>query len=98
MKRVILIMVGAILGLAVAGMPLNARSAKKDIPYPEIPRMTLNEVKKLLGRPGVILLDCRPVEQWKDSDSKLPGAVHEDPTDVKSWAHKYPKDSTIIIY
>ena len=98
MKRVVLIMVGAILSLVLAGMPLNARSAQKDIPYPEIPRITLNEVKELLGKPGVILLDCRPVEQWNDSDSKLPGAVHEDPKNVKSWAHKYPKDSTIIIY
>ena len=98
MKRVVLVMVASLLGLALAGMPLNARSAKKDIPYPEIPRMTGEEARELLGKPGVILLDCRPVEQWKDSDSKLPGAVHEDPTAVKSWAHKYPKDSTLIIY
>jgi hypothetical protein len=29
---------------------------------------------------------------------KLPGAVHEDPAKVQSWAHKYPKDAKIVLY
>jgi hypothetical protein len=51
-----------------------------------------------MGKPGTIVLDCRPTEQWTASQQKLPGAVHEDPNDVKSWAHKYPKDAKIVIY
>ena len=98
MKRAMLMIIGAILGLTLLGVSSNARSAKQDIPYPDIPRMSLNDAKELIGKPAVVLLDCRPVEQWNDSESKLPGAIHEDPTKVKSWVQKYPKDSTIIIY
>jgi len=52
----------------------------------------------MLGNPDVVILDCRPVEQWRFSDQKIPGAVHEDPMDVESWAGKYSKDKTIVIY
>ena len=98
MKRAVVMVIGALLGLTLLGVSSNARSAKQDIPYPEIPRISLNEAKDLIGKAGVILLDCRPVEQYKDSEDKLPGAIHEDPMEVKSWAEKYPKDATAIIY
>lgn len=98
MNRVALMVIGVLLWLALGGMLEEARSAKRDIPYPEIPRISLNEVKELLGKPGVVLLDTRPLEQWNDSDSKLPGAFYGDPTNVKSWANKYPKDAHLIIY
>lgn len=68
------------------------------IPYPEIPRMTKEQLKPLLGKPGVVVLDSRPEEQWRASEQVLPGAVYENPMDVKSWAGKYPKDSTVVIY
>jgi len=68
------------------------------IPFPEIPRMTKEQLKEVVGKPGVVVLDCRPEEQWRASEQVLPGAVHENPIEVKSWAGKYAKDSTIVIY
>ncbi|NVL93520.1 MAG: hypothetical protein HWN71_10855 [Desulfobacterales bacterium] len=64
----------------------------------DVPRITIEEVKAMLDNPDVIILDVRPDEQWKQSSRKLPGAVHEDPEDVKSWADKYPKEKTLILY
>ena len=64
----------------------------------DVPRITMEEVKAMLDKPDVIILDVRPDEQWKQSSRKLPGAVHEDPEDVKSWADKYPKEKTLILY
>jgi rhodanese-related sulfurtransferase len=63
-----------------------------------MPRMTKEQAKAMLGNPDVVILDCRPAEQWRFSDQKIPGAVHEDPMDVESWAGKYSKDKTIVIY
>jgi hypothetical protein len=68
------------------------------LPYPDVPRMTIETLQEVLGQPGVVLLDGRPEAQWRVSEMKLPGAVHEDPADVESWAHKYPKDAKIVIY
>jgi len=60
--------------------------------------MTREELKGLLGSPDVSVIDVRSINGWNRSDSKLPGALREDPTDPVSWASKYNKDKTLILY
>jgi rhodanese-related sulfurtransferase len=56
-------------------------------------------LKSLLGRPDVIVIDVRLPGQWKGSEFKIAGALREDPgQSTESWAAKYPKDKTIILY
>jgi rhodanese-related sulfurtransferase len=67
--------------------------------YPEVPRITKEELRSLLGNPDVIILDVRIEEHWKESKSKIQGAVREDPEkDINTWADKYPKDKTLVFY
>jgi rhodanese-related sulfurtransferase len=69
------------------------------IPEPGIPRMTKEELKPLMGTPGVIILDVREPDDWNKSREKIAGAVREDPEkDAKMWAEKYPKDKTLVFY
>lgn len=86
----ILVLVGALAILALFAQP--ALTA-------EVPRMTKEELKSLLGNPGIIILDVRAGFDWDDSGWKIPGAVREDPKkEVRSWAGKYPKEKTLILY
>ena len=62
------------------------------------PRMTKEELKPLLGSADLVVLDIRLDEQWKFSNRKIPGAVHENPTVPGDWMDKYPKDKTIVLY
>ena len=63
------------------------------------PRMTKEELRLLLGGPGVVIVDVRVPEEWKKSDRKIQGANHEDPEkDVTKWADKYPRDKTLVFY
>ncbi len=64
----------------------------------DVPRMTRDELKAMLGNPDLVILDVRAKKDWKDSDSKIQGAIREDPDSVKSWAEKYPKDKTFVLY
>lgn len=98
MRRCAVMIVVAFWALAFLWVTPDARSAKPEIPYPEIPRISLNDAKDMLGKPGVTLLDCRLEEQWNASENKLPGAMHENPADVKSWAERYPREVTTVIY
>jgi len=101
MKKLLLVLMVLVLVLTAAGPVLGATSTGTEdaaLPFPDIPRLTKEQVKAMLGKPGVVLLDCRPDEQWRFSDQKLPGATHEDPMNVESWAEKYSKDATMIIY
>ncbi len=62
-------------------------------------RMSKEELKGILGKPEVIVLDVRSGADWKKSDQKIQGAVREDPDQpAKTWAEKYPKDKTIVLY
>ena len=68
-------------------------------PDAKTPRITKEELKVLLGNPEVIILDVRVADDWKKSDSKIKGAVREDPEqDYRTWASKYPKDKTLVFY
>ena len=62
------------------------------------PRMTKEELKGLMGKPDVVIIDVRAKSDWEGSKEKIQGAVREDPKKVKDWAAKYPKDKTLIFY
>jgi hypothetical protein len=64
----------------------------------DVPRMTKDELKAMLGNPDLVIIDVRLGRDWTDSDSKIKGAIREDPKSVKSWAEKYSKDKTIVLY
>lgn len=64
----------------------------------DVPRMTKDELKPMLGSPDLVILDVRANQDWKDSDSKVKGAIREDPDSAKSWAGKYAKDNTFALY
>ena len=64
----------------------------------DVPRMTKDELKAMLDNPDLVILDVRAQSDWKGDESKIKGAVREDPESVKSWAGKYPKDKTLVLY
>ncbi len=64
----------------------------------EAPRISREEVRPLIGDPGVMILDARTGWGWKESDKKIKGAVRVDPADVGSWAGSLPKGKLIVVY
>ncbi len=62
------------------------------------PQITKDELKEILGKPGIHILDIRSIEEWEHSFCKIPGAVHEVAAEWVAWTAKYPKDDTIVIY
>jgi hypothetical protein len=64
----------------------------------DAPRMTKDELKGMLGNPDLVIVDVRYGKDWTDSHLKIKGAVREDPKVFESWANKYPKDKTIVLY
>ena len=65
----------------------------------EVPRMTKEELKPLLGNPDVIIMDVRVGASYSASKWKIQGAIREDPrAEIATWASKYPKDKTIVLY
>ncbi len=80
------------LSMALVGM--FALSALGD----EVPRILPDELKSMLGKSDVVVVDVRSAETWRASDRKVKGAVREDSEDVESWADNYPKYLTLVLY
>ena len=64
----------------------------------EVTRISVEELKAMLGNPDVIILDVDREGNWEDRDRKILGAVRENPKEIESWSHKYPKDKTLVLY
>ena len=64
----------------------------------EVPRISVEKTRELLGSPDVIIIDVRTAKTWWRSPTKILSAVREEPGTVEKWAGKYPKDKTLILY
>jgi rhodanese-related sulfurtransferase len=64
----------------------------------DVPRLTKEEVRPLIGNPEVVIVDVRTGRDWDESAAKIQGAVREDPGSVDKWMGKYPKEKTLIFY
>jgi hypothetical protein len=64
----------------------------------DVPRMSKEELKGLLGSADVIILDVRTSRDTEDSTSTIKGAIREDPQAFDTWADTYPKDKTLVLF
>jgi rhodanese-related sulfurtransferase len=83
-----------LLGVSVSIGCVSANTATSK----DIAKITVQELRSMLGDPDVVILDVRPEQQWKSSELEIRGAVHEDPNKVKSWARKYSKEKILVLY
>ena len=60
--------------------------------------MSKEDLQTMLGNPEVVIIDVRAGGDWSAGDSKIKGAIREDPGKVDSWMDKYPKDKTLVFY
>lgn len=64
----------------------------------DVKRMTIEELKGMLGNPDLVIVDVRRDGDWKSSKVKIKGAVREDQEKVEAWMNKYGKDKTLVFY
>ncbi len=63
-----------------------------------ITKITKDQLRQELTKPGVIVIDVRIPHDWDSSQWKIQGAQRQLPAEVKEWMGKYPKDKTIVLY
>lgn len=96
MKRksiVISSLVALLLLIALAAYPAMPTTVE------QVPRLTKEAVKEMLGKPDVVIVDIRYIKQYEQSDKKLPGAVFVQPENFDEFVKNHPqKDKTYILY
>ena len=93
MSKQTIVLIWATLALGIL-MPVTGSEA-----LAQANLVSKEELKGMLGRPDVVVIDVRQAGDLEKSNLKIKGALREDPRqDVKSWADKYSKDKTIVLY
>jgi hypothetical protein len=64
----------------------------------EVPRLNKEQVRDMLDDPQVHIIDVRLGPDWYGSDSKILGAVWQDPGKVNQWGPLLDRDVTYVIY
>jgi len=79
--------------IALAGYPAMPTTVE------QVPRLTKEQVKEMLGKPDVVIVDIRYIKQYEQSDKKLPGAVFVQPENFDEFVKNHPqKDKTYVLY
>lgn len=82
-----------VIGILVVALAIAVPARAADVK-----RMTKEELKSMLGSPDLVVVDVRRGSDWKSSDTKVKGALREDPEQADKWMAKYPKDKTLVFY
>ncbi len=93
MKRLLLCMILLCVAAVSTGFLGGVAHAQENVP-----RMTKEDLKPLLGNPDVIIVDVRAPGDWASDTLMIKGATREDPMNVASWINRYPKDKTLVFY
>jgi predicted sulfurtransferase len=64
----------------------------------DVSRMTKEELKSMIDDSQVVVIDVRTGKDWEGSTTKIKGAVRENPRKAASWAGKYDKQKTYVLY
>jgi hypothetical protein len=73
-------------------------SAGEGFSYQTVQKITVDQLNAMFTNPDVAVIDVRTGIDWNSSEWKIKGAVREDPFDTDTWATRYPKDKTLVIY
>ena len=79
--------------LIVLGVFLFSSVAAEDAP-----KISKEELKRILDRPDVVVIDVRHTESWQNSDFMIKGATRGNPANFDSWADQLPKEKTLVLY
>lgn len=91
-KRIIKGLVPAFAVVLLSGMLLSAGAAQ------DVNLMTKETLKENLANPDTYVLDVRTGRDWSSSEFKIEGAHRTDPGNFSTWASKFPKKGTLVLY
>ena len=64
----------------------------------KVQRISTEDLNARLDDTDVTIIDVRAQRHWDESNYKIKGAIREDPRDSGSWASKYDRAKTIVLY
>ncbi len=89
--------IAVIVSLIVVGLGIGL-SAEALLTVDTVPRIGLQELKRRMGSPNLVIIDVRTRQDCEESTAKIKGSIREDSVDVDSWMARYPATQTLVFY
>ena len=86
-----------IIGIASALLVLVGALSQAGAEQP-VTTMTKEALQQILSESDTYVLDVRSGRDWSSSEFKIQGAHRADPGDFDSWAARFPKVGTLVLY
>jgi len=64
----------------------------------DVPLITKEELKALMEKGDVVILDVRSGRDWDSSEFKIQGALRADPKNVAAWVGEHAKNKPTVLY
>lgn len=64
----------------------------------DVGKMSVDELKGMLGADNLVILDVRTGKDWNSSEFKIKGALRANPGEFSTWGDTYPKDKKLVLY
>ena len=64
----------------------------------QVPRISSVDLKPLVEKGEVVVIDVRSRQDWGKSEYKIKGAIREDASSAGSWMEKYSRNKKTVIY
>jgi rhodanese-related sulfurtransferase len=87
----------ALLGFLIIGSLMGSGLAPNAVAA-DVPLMTIEELKAVLGDGDLVILDVRRGKDWQSSEFKIQGAVRAVPGEFDDWGSTYDKKKRIVLY
>jgi predicted sulfurtransferase len=87
------VLLGLLITAALLGVGLAPSALAADVPL-----MTKDELKAVLGDADLVILDARAGKDWKSSEFKIKGAIRAAPGEFDEWGSTYDKGKKIVLY
>ena len=64
----------------------------------DMPKLDVNEAKRLFDQGAATFLDTRSPDSWRESDVQIPVAIRVPPDEAAQRAGEIPPSNTLITY
>ncbi len=61
-------------------------------------KISKEHLLKILGQPGMLILDVRTPKNWQESHRMIKGAIRKPPKNFREWVDDYTKDQMLVLY
>lgn len=81
---------------AIAAIPTAVPQPTQPVPYPDVPRLSIEEAQQRLASGDAVMVDVRSPASYEQSH--ITAAISAPETELEEWIDELPRDVDLVLY